>query len=212
MNSRRLLLLLAVAGMVVAAVWATSGNFSLPKLGTDDRLAALEEQVRAQATVIAQMKAAQVSGTPTGQMSTADSQTAMPTPSADVAKMAEVLSVEVTAINYLPADASAGRLTPSLQFTFVYHNRSQKDIQALRGDVVLTDLFGKQLMRLRLTSTTIIPAGKKVEDPNESVSLSPFFNLADLGVRNPGNLRESIKVVFEPISIIFTDGTQLGSV
>ena len=123
--------------------------------------------------------------------------------------MKSVLSVKLVALEILPKNLDLGRYSDVAHFTLRYENQGTKAIRAFTGVTVFADLFGRPQKNLNLTYDITIQPGEVVVDDGKVYDLNQFMDednwLATTDV-------ESIKFTFEPVSILFTDGSQLGTI
>jgi hypothetical protein len=120
----------------------------------------------------------------------------------------EALMVELVDTTYVPEDYTAGRYSDYVLFTFKYSNTSGQDIRAFTGVVTFMDLFRRPIKELSLTYDTAIAAGGEVVDDDKGLELNQFLDDDQWLATTP---RANMVVEFEPQSIIFGDGTRLGS-
>lgn len=136
-----------------------------------------------------------------------------PVPSATPSPtMKDVLSVTLTSIRVrvLPVGTMESRFSPLqiIRFGFTYENLGQTDIRAFTGVVQFNDIFDREIMKLRLTNDEFIPAGQFITDSEKGMGVNQFL---DDHVQLAGTELHNLIVHYEPESIIFSDGTQIGS-
>ncbi|MEQ9262856.1 MAG: hypothetical protein RLP14_06820 [Owenweeksia sp.] len=92
-----------------------------------------------------------------------------------------------------------------LIFDFVLHNQSEKDIRALKGHVIFSNIFGEELHRLALSCERTIPACEKI---NHQVKMTyrPYMK-KDVVLKERS--LEGLQVQWIPERIIFTDNSTL---
>lgn len=123
--------------------------------------------------------------------------------------MKKALSVTLNNKKYVPKDYDVNRYSDYCNFEFEYKNNSKKDIRAFTGVVVLSDIFDREFFRVGLTVDNSISAGKTVTDSDRSIKLNQF---SDEHKKLINTKMENLRVGFEPRSIMFTDGSKLGTV
>jgi hypothetical protein len=122
------------------------------------------------------------------------------------AQLREAVSLTVFDKGFVPSNPSAGRFDDYITVKTAYENKSGKDIRAFRGVVRFTDLFDKQIYATAITIDDPLPAGQKgtwngVIDYNQ-------FDDDDRALRNAE--MQNMKIVWQPRSILFADGSALG--
>ncbi len=104
------------------------------------------------------------------------------------------------------ADALAGQFSDELHFEFTVGNDLGRDIRALTGDVVFSDLFEREFERLGVTINDPIPAGARLRFSNFFFEINEFI---DSEARLFGSDLEDLIVTFEVESVILEDGTRI---
>lgn len=117
--------------------------------------------------------------------------------------------VQMKGMLFVPKNTSAGRFSDSLFFVLQYTNTSQKDIRAFTGFIVFADLFGREIKRLTLTYDKPLGRGLSIEDGDKQYAINQFI---DADQKLASSTLDNLKVSFITESIIFSDGTQVGSV
>jgi len=123
--------------------------------------------------------------------------------------MREALSVTLNNKKYIPKDYDVNRYNDYCNFEFEYKNNSKKDIRAFTGVVIFSDIFDREFFRVGLTVDSSISAGKTVTDSDKSIELNQF---SDEHKQLINTKMENLRVGFDPRSIMFADGSKLGSV
>jgi hypothetical protein len=123
------------------------------------------------------------------------------------AELRKAISLTVFEKRFLGSDAMAGRYQDYITTKCVYENTSGKDIRAFNGSVRFTDLFDKPILESSLTITDPIKAGAKATW-NGSINYNQFID-SHQSLRNT-DLKD-MKVVWIPKSIIYADGSRVGS-
>lgn len=92
-----------------------------------------------------------------------------------------------------------------ISYEFAFENKTDKNITAFTGQVTFTDLFDKEIKKLKLTYDDGIKA-KTVIKYNASTDYNQFMDDDKL---LKSKKIEQIKMVWEPEKILFSDGTTL---
>jgi hypothetical protein len=91
-----------------------------------------------------------------------------------------------------------------LGFNLLLTNHTEKDIKAVQGVCIFSDLFDQEILRLNLTLEENVPAGQSVKNNDYSMELNQFM-------AEHNRLRtiemENLKMRFEAQAIIFKDGS-----
>jgi hypothetical protein len=92
-----------------------------------------------------------------------------------------------------------------LTYSFVFENKTDKDIRAFKGFISINDLFDSEIKSINLTIDDPIPAGEKFKgsyttDYNQFMDEDKRLKAKDLS---------DLNVVWTPEKIIFMDGTTL---
>lgn len=94
-----------------------------------------------------------------------------------------------------------------LEVTFAYKNNTAKDIAGVKGRVSVKDLFGDELSAFQISNDSTIKAGQTA---TWTGSRSVLFSMGDNNDRKLAELGDDkFKVVWEPQTIVFADGTKL---
>lgn len=88
---------------------------------------------------------------------------------------------------------------------FAFHNKTEKDIRAFTGTVVINDLFDKEIQKINLTYDDGVLANSK-KNWNAQTEYNQFKD-EDVALKNKD--MEDLKVVWKPEKIIYSDGTTL---
>ena len=92
-----------------------------------------------------------------------------------------------------------------ITYGFVIENKSEKDIRALKGELVFTDLFDEEIKSIGLTYDQPIKA--KITVKWNATTDYNQFTKSDQQLKNK-DLKD-LKVIWKPEKIIFTDGSTL---
>lgn len=92
-----------------------------------------------------------------------------------------------------------------ITFKFAFENKGAKDIKAFTGQLIINDLFDKEIITSELTYDDPIPAGQKVTW-NAQRNFNEFID-EDVALKNKD--LDALKCVWKPEKIIFADGTTL---
>ena len=110
---------------------------------------------------------------------------------------------------YVPSGAQAGRYEDFVVLEFEYANKAGKDIRAFTGTVVFKDIFERPFLRMNLTVDQPVIAGHSIRDKNKSLKTNQF-SYEDNKLINTE--LENLRVGFKVESVLFADGTKMGSV
>lgn len=92
-----------------------------------------------------------------------------------------------------------------LTYEIAYENKSEKDIRAVKGSILITDLFDSEIKKIELVGDEVIPAGKIVK----KLYTTKYNQFKDEDTRLRSKSIKDIKVVWTPEKIIFGDGSTL---
>ena len=92
-----------------------------------------------------------------------------------------------------------------LTYKIAYENKSDKDIRAVKGSLLITDLFDTEIKEITLVEDKGIPAGKIVI----KIYTTEYNQFMDDDKRLKSKSIDDIKVVWKPEKIIFRDGSTL---
>jgi hypothetical protein len=92
-----------------------------------------------------------------------------------------------------------------ITYAFAIQNKSKKDIRAIKGEIMFTDLFDDEIKSIEFTYDQPIKAGTTV-NWNGTTDYNQFM---DDDVRLKAKDLKDLKVVWKPIKVIFKDGTTL---
>ncbi len=109
----------------------------------------------------------------------------------------------------IPSDYRNGRYEDLVSIELEYENKTEKEIRAFTGVTVFSDIFDRPFHRISLTVDDRIPPGKRIVDKGKTVKINKFSQEDQQLVAKEV---ENIKFSFEPKSILFSDGSHLGSV
>jgi len=76
---------------------------------------------------------------------------------------AAAISVTMGSKKYHEMNDRTGDVGNRIDFVFVFQSALEKDVRALKGTVVIKDLFDQLIMRLTLSHEAGLPAGGKAE-------------------------------------------------
>jgi hypothetical protein len=120
---------------------------------------------------------------------------------------------ETTTVTLISKKISAERgysgitLDENINVTFGYKNNTEKEITGIKGRIVIKDLFGDDLSTFNISNDTTIKAGQSVTwTGSRSVKYS-FGNNKDRKLAELSD--DKFKVIWEPMMIVFKDGTKL---
>jgi len=118
---------------------------------------------------------------------------------------AKILTVALYDKGFYKGDFEKGEFGDYLTYKVAYENKSDKDIRAVKGSLLITDLFDTEIKTINLVEDKGIPAGKTVM----KVYTTDYNQFEDEDTRLRSKRMEDIKVVWTPEKIIFADGSTL---
>ena len=92
-----------------------------------------------------------------------------------------------------------------ISYGFAIKNKTTKDIRAIKGSLLFTDLFDEEINTIRLTYDTPIKAGVTA-NWNATTDYNRFMD-KDVSLKNKD--LNDLKVIWKPEKVIFMDGTTL---
>jgi hypothetical protein len=92
-----------------------------------------------------------------------------------------------------------------ITYAFAIRNKSKKDIRAIKGEIMFTDLFDDEIKSIEFTYDQPIKAGTTV-NWNATTEYNQFM---DDDVRLKSKDLKDLKIVWKPIKVIYKDGTTL---
>jgi len=110
---------------------------------------------------------------------------------------------------FMPSNWQASRYEDQVLLEFEYSNLTEKEIRAFTGTVVFKDIFERPFLRVNLTVDDPIPPGRSTKDTDRGLKTNQF---ADEHQKLIATDLKDLRVDFEVESILFADGSQLGSV
>lgn len=123
------------------------------------------------------------------------------------AELRKAINLTVFEKTFVPSDPMGGRFGDYINLKCVYENTSGKDIRAFRGHVRFTDLFDKEVFTTSLTISDPVSAGQKANWTG-SIKYNQF--MSEMQALRNAELND-MKIVWLPDSVLFADGTSLGS-
>ncbi len=120
----------------------------------------------------------------------------------------EMLAVNLVEKAFLPKEESVDQTRDVERLRFRYRNNDPKAIRAFSGAMVFRDLSDREVLRVNLASRSALASGgTEIED--RIIVLDPRSAEHDWLVTTPV---ENMRVSFEPRSIEFSDGSEIGAV
>lgn len=92
-----------------------------------------------------------------------------------------------------------------LQYAIIFENKTGKDIRAVKGTLLITDLFDTEIKSINIVQDDGIPANQSVKN----VYTTEYNQFLDEDVRLKSKEMKDIKANWIPEKIIFADGTSL---
>jgi hypothetical protein len=87
-----------------------------------------------------------------------------------------------------------------------YENKSNKDIQGIKGVLKVTDIFGDKILNIRWSYDDGVPSNKSVVERKSGVDINQF---KDNDMKLWHTDFDKLKSTFEVSTIIFKDGTKI---
>jgi hypothetical protein len=108
-------------------------------------------------------------------------------------------------VSLFAKDFQTYRYQDYITYKFAFHNKTEKDIVAFRGEIVFTDLFDKEIASMNMTYDDGIKAGSKINydattEYNQFKSSDKDLKAKDL---------DKLKVIWKPEKILFADGSSM---
>jgi len=122
------------------------------------------------------------------------------------AELNNYLVITPTKKGFQEKDIYAGEFNDYIQITFAFYNKGAKDIRAFRGNTTFTDLFGEKVYSTNLT----YDGGVKAGETKTWLGVIKYNQFMDEHSRFKAKELKSLKFVWMPRSILFTDGTTIG--
>ena len=125
----------------------------------------------------------------------------------DPSSMIDALLVGIWSKRYLAANPDAGRYSDKIEFEFFFSNIGNREIRAFTGIATFSDVFGRPIKNIEILYDQPLRIGQPIFwtaswDPNQFIEEDQQIVNTDLG---------NLIFKFAAQSIIFVDGTQLGS-
>lgn len=124
-----------------------------------------------------------------------------------VKTMRESVTVTIVSKAVKEERVSGMLLGENLQVVFGYRNNSAKDISGVKGRISVKDLFGDEISAFAISNDQTIKAG---DSATWTGSRSVSFSMGNNQDRKLAGLADDkYKVIWEPETIVFSDGTKL---
>ena len=115
------------------------------------------------------------------------------------------ITVLVTDKTVTPKDPDNWIFSNYVNFVFSITNNTEKDIQGIQGEVIVNDLFGKEILTVGCDFTgEIIPAGTTVTNDDLSFECNEFMS-EHMKIFNENY--KDLQFIYVTKQIVFTDGT-----
>jgi seryl-tRNA synthetase len=116
----------------------------------------------------------------------------------------DVVVTVIDKVNY-PESWDVGRYSPFVSFTFQVTNNTDKEIRGIQGTHVIKDMFGAEIMELKLDFTeTPIPAKSSIIVKDMGFEVNRF---TDSHVKVYQTDGQNLQFEYNVLTILFTDGT-----
>ena len=120
-------------------------------------------------------------------------------------EMNETVTTSLLALTFQKANYNAGIYSDYFQIRIGIQNNTDKNIRGVRGSIVLSDIFGETIKRIRLSYDNGIK-------PNSAVTYRGTLDYNQF-MSEDNKLRttkfENIKYLWEPLTYIFADGSTM---
>jgi len=121
-------------------------------------------------------------------------------------QLSSTVLVEVYKKGFIPAEYSSGSYDDYISLSLAIQNICPKEIRAFKGKLVVKDLFGT------LIKNYVFDSDKKLK-PNQKMRGTFYwscnkFNDDDEKIK--ATSLDSLKITWQPIAIIYSDGTKIG--
>lgn len=117
-----------------------------------------------------------------------------------MAKLGAVLTVAMYDKGYTKED-----FQEYLKYAIAFENKSNKDIKAVKGYLIIYDLFDTEIKRINLVEDDMIPAHQILK----KIYTTEYNEFMDEDKQLMGKEMKDIKVVWIPEKILFEDGSFL---
>ena len=120
-----------------------------------------------------------------------------------------IVSVSLVGLTLVPEDVGESRFSDVLFFDFEYANLSGQGIRAFTGTAVFSDIFDREIKRVRLTFDSPIAPGEVGTDTDKGLELNQF---SDEDQQLKGTELANLRFEFQPEAVLYQDGTIVGEV
>ncbi len=123
--------------------------------------------------------------------------------------MLEAVTVELVSKKIVPDYGTSGKylLDENFNAKFSYHNNTDREIAGVKGLITIKDLFGDDISKFLISNDSSIKPGQTVTWEG---SRSVKYPRGDNNDRRLAELPpDKLKLIWEPRSIVFADGTKL---
>jgi len=160
--------------------------------------ATLGDAIKAQRAILAEQERQQAEAEALAAQERAEAE-------AKYARLREAVTVGLVSKTFVEADWRNGIPRDQIKMVLAFQNNTGRDIAGVKGTVVTQNMFGDQIKRLTLAYDGGIPANSRASW-NGNVEFNQFKdedrNLANTPL-------DRIKIVWQPETILFTDGSTL---
>jgi len=121
-------------------------------------------------------------------------------------EMLKAVAISVVEKGWKPSDFQSGQIMDYITIRVTATNTGRKDIRAIRGVLHFQDLFGREIQSIEHTYEKGLRVGTNVTDQN----YYRYNELMEKDIKFRTTSLSDMKVLWEPTTILFADGTKLG--
>ena len=129
---------------------------------------------------------------------------AVPTPSTETAKERVVEIDSMFEVKLLGKRIFEANYSDNIGFNLLLINHTKRDIKAVKGVLIFTDLFDSEILKIGITIEDNVPAGQSIKNNDYSLELNQFVSehnrLKTIDIKN-------LRARLEVHGIIFKDGS-----
>jgi hypothetical protein len=124
---------------------------------------------------------------------------------AKLAALNQAVTVALVDKDFRAADYTEGTYQDAITMVFAFQNKTDRNIAGVKGRAIFADIFGDTISAVRMSYDHTIPAGKTVRWSAQT----DYNQFMDKDVKLRATSLDRLKFRFEPLTIIFADGTRL---
>jgi len=122
-----------------------------------------------------------------------------------IAKLNQVLTVSIFDIGAVKKGYVGEEWIDEIIYHFVYENKSDKEIRAIKRTIIINDVFGDEIKKLGVKCDKNIQAGKIIKEKR-------YYNYNDYKKSDKkivNSKMKDLKFIWKPEIIMYTDGSSL---